>query len=294
MRVLLIHNPGAGPERPSAKKLSRAFENAGHEIRCISAKETGWKKALEEPQADVVVAAGGDGTVRRVALALASNGNRMPLAILPMGTANNVARAVGAEGDETRVATGLETARKASLSIGRVCVPGGAAARFVESAGLGVFGRMLRKAEDDDVDTMEEGLELLRRLVKKAKPLSLVIEADGTDLSGNYLMVEAMNIPSIGAQVLLAPWADHADSSFELVLITEAEREAVLEYLESLQGEVPLAAPVKARRVSRLKLSWEPGCGHVDDRPWPSDGDEDREIHEVRIDVERHLPLLIP
>ena len=107
-------------------------------------------------------------------------------------------------------------------------------------------------------------------------------------------MVEAMNIPSIGARVLLAPWADHEDNSFELVLITAAEREGVVAYLESLQGKAPLPTPVKARRVSRVKLSWEPKCGHVDDRPWPPDGDEDRDIHEVRIDVERHLPLLIP
>jgi diacylglycerol kinase family enzyme len=210
-----------------------------------------------------------------------------------MGTANNVARAIGAEGPESRLAAGLASARAASLSIGVVLGPGETAIRFVEAAGLGVFTRMLRKADDDNVDTMEEGLKLLRRTVQKAKPLSLTIDADGADLSGRYLMLEAMNIPSIGARVLLAPGADHRDERFDLVLITEAERDTVLEYLDALQrGEKP-TCPVTSRRVRRIGLGWGSGWGHVDDRPWPPDGEKNNVVAEVTIQVDRHLPLLI-
>jgi hypothetical protein len=49
---------------------------------------------------------------------------------------------------------------------------------------------------------------------------------------------------------------------------------------------------VRARRARRIRLTWKVGCGHVDDQPWPAKRDD--EIDEVTIEVDRHLPLLIP
>ena len=63
MRITLIHNPVSGRRRgTSARSLERLLEDAGHEVRYQSSKEKGFKRALKEP-ADLVVVAGGDGTV---------------------------------------------------------------------------------------------------------------------------------------------------------------------------------------------------------------------------------------
>src|SRR4051812_14757978 len=89
MRVTLIYNPGAGDDdQPGAGDLERLVRAAGHEIACVSSKDAGWEAALDRP-ADVIAVAGGDGTVGRVARRLA--GRNVPLTMLPMGTANNIA-----------------------------------------------------------------------------------------------------------------------------------------------------------------------------------------------------------
>ena len=66
MRVTLIHNPGAGRQGAGeAAILRRLLEESGCDVRYQSPSEPGWKRALAKP-ADLVVVAGGDGTVARV------------------------------------------------------------------------------------------------------------------------------------------------------------------------------------------------------------------------------------
>src|SRR5205085_12423826 len=91
MRVTLIHNPTAGDESFSATKLTALIEQAGHEVSYQSSKKD-YKSALKEP-ADLVAVAGGDGTVRKVAIQLLGR-NIIPIAVLPCGTANNIAKSL--------------------------------------------------------------------------------------------------------------------------------------------------------------------------------------------------------
>ena len=57
-----------------------------------SCKEKKWKKVLKKP-CDIVAVAGGDGTVGKVARELIEK--RIPIAVLPLGTANNIAKSLG-------------------------------------------------------------------------------------------------------------------------------------------------------------------------------------------------------
>src|SRR5260370_1350848 len=93
VRITLIHNPGAGRQHADdAAKLEKFLRDHGHEVRYQSAKEDGWKRALKKP-ADLVVVAGGDGTVGKVARRMVGRG--VPVGVLPSGTANNIARTLG-------------------------------------------------------------------------------------------------------------------------------------------------------------------------------------------------------
>src|SRR5438067_15182 len=92
MRVMLLRNPKAGNGKHGRKELVNALGKAGHQTICRSIKKKGWKAALKK-QTDVVVVAGGDGAIAKVASALIDR--ETPLAILPFGTANNLARSLG-------------------------------------------------------------------------------------------------------------------------------------------------------------------------------------------------------
>ena len=84
MRVTLIHNPGAGRQEYDAKALMKLLRRAGHRPRYQSSKDKGWDRALDK-RADLVVVAGGDGTVAAVARRMVRRG--VPVAVLPAGTA---------------------------------------------------------------------------------------------------------------------------------------------------------------------------------------------------------------
>jgi diacylglycerol kinase family enzyme len=288
--VLVIHNPSSGSSALSENELRSVFERAGHEIRYRTFADETWKSDLRNVT-DAIVVAGGDGTVRRVAIALSSSGRKTsPLVIVPVGTANNLARHVGAEGPASRIAVGLATARRDSMAVGLLQKPGMEGARFLESAGLGLFTHVLRQA--DDTETVGGGLKLLREAVERTDPQLVRIDADGTDLTGEYVMVEAMNVGSIGPRLMLAPGADHTDNELDLVLVRPSDRHAVLEYLDALEGGGNAAFPVAPYRVRLIRLDWE--RGHVDDMPWPSDEDTTARSGEITIEVERHLTVLIP
>src|SRR4029453_6537569 len=92
MRITLLHNPKAGRGKLAKRDLTAALAKAGHHAIYQSTRNSDYKKALKEPT-DLVLAAGGDGTVGKVGHELIDTG--IPLAVLPLGTANNLARRLG-------------------------------------------------------------------------------------------------------------------------------------------------------------------------------------------------------
>src|SRR5688572_33046215 len=93
MKATLIHNPGAGDNKTATVGQSEALlKEAGYKVRYQSSKERRWHKALKK-SADIIVVAAGDGTVGKVARRMIGKG--VPLAVLPMGTANNISKTLG-------------------------------------------------------------------------------------------------------------------------------------------------------------------------------------------------------
>ncbi len=69
-RAILVHNPGSGNGRHSAEELTAQLRRAGFRVRYIHAKKRKEMKGLRDAKGLIVVA-GGDGTVHRVARRIA-------------------------------------------------------------------------------------------------------------------------------------------------------------------------------------------------------------------------------
>ena len=90
MKVTLIHNPDAGSDDlPCGEEPVDLIRRAGHQLVYQSSKDSHWKTALNKP-ADLIAVAGGDGIVGAVAKLMIGKGT--PIAVLPLGTANNIAK----------------------------------------------------------------------------------------------------------------------------------------------------------------------------------------------------------
>lgn len=304
MRITLIHNPGAGTRRPKRDELIAELERHGHVVSYQSTEAGDFTHALGVPT-DLVLACGGDGTVGKVATAMLRRD--VALAVVPQGTANNIAGFLGIEWSIEECALRLESAGRRQLDVGVAHGPWGIA-RFVEAAGLGLVAALLRGAALDhaherlvsgqttqDTHDVEEGVSRLRRAMEQMRARPRRVVADGEDLSGDYLVVAALNVGRIGPNVDLAPHADPGDGLLDLVLLREEEREALGSYLEerSEGREAELRVPV--RRVREIVVGWPPEGGHLDDELWPRNADgRGQEETPVSIEVVGKLEVLVP
>jgi diacylglycerol kinase family enzyme len=97
--------------------------------------------------ASLVFVAGGDGTVRACAEALAGTG--VPLAIVPLGTANLTARALGVPARASRAVEAGFGGRDRTIDLGRLTRAGGAGAGgtcFTAMAGIGLDAAVVAAA----------------------------------------------------------------------------------------------------------------------------------------------------
>jgi diacylglycerol kinase family enzyme len=297
--VTLIHNPDAGKQgRNDPGRLVALLRETGHEVRYQSSKDDGWEQALEEP-GDLVAVAGGDGTVSRVARRLAGRG--IPVAALPSGTANNISRSLGlVERPFEELVRSWPQARRVKLDVGIAEGPWGTR-HFVEGIGVGLFARLLaaggkgikrRKLSPDE--KVADALERLKRRAQRAKPLQLKAWIDGEDISGEYLLLEAVNIPYVGSNLFLAPDSKPGDGHLDVVLVTDAERERLVHYLETWQENRERLAVLPSHRGESLRLEWTGFEIHIDDRLWPQKDDRAQPLARVEARVDGQVEFLVP
>ena len=207
MRVTLIHNEEAGEdEHPSIDELLALIRGAGHGVRYQSSGGDAWQRALEEDPGDLVAVVGGDGTVGTVARSLV--GGRVPIAVLPLGTANNIATTLGLiDTPIEKLIAGWSAAKRIEFDAGLVRGPWGTT-HFIEGIGVGVLALAISRPDPredaalahlaDRHGSLPTSLRWLREQLPSYPAKELQVTLDGQDLSGDYIMLQVMNIQHIG------------------------------------------------------------------------------------------------
>lgn len=277
MDLLIVFNPTAGSADASPDRLERAVRRYGHDVRIVTTDDDRWTDAITE--GSVVVAAGGDGTVRRVALAVAGTG--VPFTVLPLGTANNIARAFGLDPNDLDgiiAAWGAGSLVEAQLDVPTFAA-GAYGGRFVEAVGAALVADVAhiveqRQADGTALGSMEDGLRALLDHLLTLDPRHWRIEVDGQDLSGDLLAVEVLNTPTIGPGLRLAD-SDPSDGEIDVAIIGPRHRERLIEQTaRRLDGDTdPVTGDLDIHRGTSITVHPPAGVRvHRDDHHWvPSD-----------------------
>jgi diacylglycerol kinase (ATP) len=284
MDAILFHNPTAGAGDHAPEALCEMLGRAGFDVRYCSTKGSDFKKMLKE-KADLAIVAGGDGTVRKVVTKLA--GRDIPVAIIPLGTANNIATSLGIPGVDEEHAAAWQTGRRQRFDIGLAEGPWGKRL-FVEAVGCGVFAEAIGTKVDEDASRQERlllGRQSLRKILKKAVPLDIELEIDGESVDGDLLAVEALNIGYTGSRLPFFPQADSGDRGFDVVCIRKNQRSDMLDWLASDDTDSPATA-VFGRR---LRIRYDKCTTlRIDDKlpdPPHKIGEVDVEVQEDSMDI---------
>jgi diacylglycerol kinase (ATP) len=234
MRITLYYNKNAG-SGVSIQSLRREVEAGGHELVQTVSKDVDLGGSLDGSSTELVVVAGGDGTVSRAADVLVWRAT--PLTILPVGTANNIATSLGIEGSIMQLSRGWSTGHRLAVDTGVACSTLGER-RFLEAVGVGWIPTSIAtmKADSDseegDRDSkLARATHRYRDVLAGLKPRRWRLTLDGTRLDDDFLLVEVLNIRSIGPNLVLSTDVDPSDGFFSVVTATEKHRKELDDYL---------------------------------------------------------------
>jgi diacylglycerol kinase family enzyme len=264
MRVKLIYNPNARQTEATAPEvLIEALRATGCHVSHRPTEEVGdLDGILAADDMDLVVTVGGDGTVRAVATRLLYRD--VPILPLPMGTANNIARSLGIEGDPLTLIAGLRQGERRPYDVGQVTGPWGKE-YFLEAMGVGFYADALEAYEPDKPKSVLRALRALGETLPDPQTRQLSARLDGVDISGEYLMLEILNTEAFGPRLEIAPRADTGDGLFEVLRVSDREKVPVASYLAALvAGDFPEIPSVTATQGKRLTLQWTDYPLHID------------------------------
>ena len=267
MRVTVLHNKSAGSKDHAADEIAAALKAADCDVVAVVSDVDALLGKIGGNACDLVVVAGGDGTVSRASCALARRG--IPLAILPLGTANNTALTLGVP---LEIADKLERAvldwKSGSLRSFDLATyqRAGRNEPFSEAVGWGLFPATMAEANESTSPggrerTLDRDRRLMQRMVESARPERYQITVDGETSSGEYLLVEIMNIRHMGPRLELSPASDPSDGYLELVLAQESERDLLRELAAS--GTIPASALI-TRRAKHIAVQSDVRQLHID------------------------------
>jgi len=300
MRITLVHNPKAGDAKHGKKQLTAALAKAGHHGTYQSTKEPGLKKALKAPT-DLVLAAGGDGTIAKVASQLVDTG--IPLSVLPLGTANNLARTLGFVASPEEIIARLEGRKKRAFDVGFAHGPWGER-YFFEAAGGGLLADYVRAAKKEEkknktIKKLSKEQEMARhgallcRMLHDYPARKWKIELDGRDISGRYILWEAMNIHSVGPALHLAPRAGTKDGRFDFACARPAHCAVLAKHFEARVAGKKSKSPLPTRRFRELRIAWKGSTIHFDDKLWPDKKQSGRSPSEIKITVKPSALIIL-
>lgn len=268
----ILHNPSAGKQEHTKKKLVSLVKSRGFDCGYSSTEDEGWEKV--NSKTDFLIIAGGDGTVRRIGIKLHKKKNskrKLPILLLPLGTANNIAKSLGIEGHIDDIIKHIEKRNIKKFDVG--IVKGRKKKMiFFESFGFGIFPELMKKMKEiperEDASTEEnlkEALEHLHNIVMNYPAKAFTVIIDGVPNTDHYILVELMNISSIGPNLNLSPDSDPGDGQFELIMVPESQREEFASYISyKISGIEKNFVPIiiKGKKIS---ISTPSGYMHVDD-----------------------------
>lgn len=264
-RARIIYNPTSGREalRTYLVDILSIYEKAGYETSAFattpapnSARNEA-KRAAEEGF-DLIVAAGGDGTLNEVINGIAGLEHRPTLAIIPAGTTNDYARALRIPRDDPIAAAKLilRKNKKFKIDIGQA-----GDKYFMNIAAAGTLTELTydvpsqMKSLFGYAAYLAKGAELLPRI----KPVEMDIKYDEHEYKGQVSTILLALTNSVGGFEQIVPDAALDDGKFTLIIVKKSSLIDMMSLMaKALQGnhlEDPRIIYAKATDVDLQPLN---------------------------------------
>lgn len=257
MRARLIYNPTSGKEtlKKNLAEILMVIEKAGYETSAYATTPEDFSAKHEATRAamagfDLIIAAGGDGTINEVINGIAPLENRPKLAIIPGGTTNDFARALHIPRDNVVKAAEVilknQTIKSDIGKAGNTYFMNIAAGGYLTELTYEVPSHL--KSVFGYLAYLAKGAEMLPRV----KPINMKLTYDDGVFDGKASMFFLGLTNSIGGFEQISPDARLDDGKFSLIIIKTAN---VIEIMHLITLMINGGKHVNDSRVIYTKTS---------------------------------------
>jgi len=289
-KIMLVYNPKAGRSlfQQSLPAVIDIFAKEGYRVEVWPTQSPGdavEKVAVYGPEADVIVAAGGDGTLDETIEGMFRGRFKRPLGYIPVGSMNDFAGSIGLTANARTAARRIARGSIKPLDIGRFGND-----HFVYVAAFGAFTDVAYKTSQDMKNALGKVaymVEASRRLLD-LKPVHMSITANGLTVTDDFIYGMVSNSTSVGG-IKHITGKDVAldDGLFEVTLVHNPK---TIFDLQEIVGALLSAEP--SPLVDTIKtgsITFEAD----EDVPWTLDGEYGGSEKHVEISVLPHAINLI-
>jgi diacylglycerol kinase (ATP) len=300
MKIKVILNPYANRWGAKARvpEVESALKAAGldYDLALTTEAKDGTElaKTAVSENYDAIIAAGGDGTISEVAngliTAVADKEPTPSLGILPIGSANDLAKMMGLPLELSAAAKLIAAGHTHRFDAGRVQYEG--KIHYFDNNSAIAMEPMIT-LEHMKIQRVSGELRYYLALIKgiiKLKAWQMSITWDDGEYVGPTYLLSICNGPRTGG-MMIAPGATMDDGYFDIVLAPEVPKTTVISFLLKLtQGTHIDQDMTTFERTKTVKITSEPGT------PIHADGEILTEAaHEIMYDIlPKKLTMLVP
>ncbi|WP_419882687.1 diacylglycerol/lipid kinase family protein [Peribacillus sp. B-H-3] len=291
-KAMIIINPSSGKEKaksllPQAEDLLGSLYD---EIVVSETKGEGDATRFAEDACrnhfDAVVSMGGDGTVNETVNGLAEKEHQPDFGIIPLGTVNDFARAIGIPLDPEEALQLISLKKTVPADIGKVNER-----HFMNVLAVGAIAEAtsnVSAVQKTKMGSLAYFVEGVKTLINKT-PFTLTIEHDHGSWTGKtYLMLAAMT-NSVGGFEKLAPHAEVDDGKMHIFIIKDISLPSILKILPKLmRGELKEHKQVEYIRSSSIAVTAS------EELIVNVDGDEGEPLPFQAKVLRKHLNFFVP
>jgi YegS/Rv2252/BmrU family lipid kinase len=214
----IIVNPVAGKasERKLLKNIQKALAEKGYIVQTVFSEYH--QHALELTQShrfsygEVAVSFGGDGTFNEVATGLVDTGT--PVAILPLGSGNGLARSLKIKKNFAALCKYLINAKPVYIDGGKF-----SGKYFFCACGIGFDAHVAAEFNSRKTRGLAGYISNVIRTYIRYRPIGADLVIDGNPIQGRFFLVTFSNAPQYGNDAWIAPKADLTDGFLDVTFV---------------------------------------------------------------------------
>ena len=293
MKAVLIYNPNSGKltNRNDIKKLYKIFENYGYDVEIIYTEYKGHAKEITKKLKDVdlLICAGGDGTLNEVISGNIERSKPLLLGHLPLGSVNDVAHMYGLTGSTTKNLVMLLNGARKNID---VCLLNGSPFVYVACIGAYVdisYGTPRKLKEK--YGKFAYAIYGIKQLNQKLQFYNIKYTVNGETHEDRFSFIIITNSNRVGGVNNIYDDVKLDDNKFEVLLCDIKNKWDIIRAVHYLTHRKLEDIPVfKYYKTDNIKLEFD-----AVPPSWCIDGDElTHECKTFEIKINKDNDMLLP